>query len=772
MVNRLTTPELARRIQSSASPEWTPRNVLSLNDSAWAVGWVLQQPFDDFDAVHEWLPATVPGDVRLDMLRAGKISDPFYGTNNERSQWIDGRDWRYRREIDVPRESGARAFVVFDGIDYQSAVYANRVRLGRHVGMFSRQVYELPREGRIVLAVRVWGADALPKLVLTRAQQIWARLISPLLTPPNRAYPDRYATLKCQMQFGWDFAPRLRTSGIWDDAYIVITRSVLIRDVWLRAESNPPAARVHCAVTLDSDREQPAKLFFRIRGRNRPADELEYQVDCRLAAGTQTQEVELDIPDARAWDPWDRGEPNLYDVQVTVVGPDADVPSDSVTSTFGVRSVQLAATGRRDAEPWTLIVNGKREFIRGANWVPLDAIPGRVTREDYAARLAQVRAANVNFLRVWGGGLREKHAFYDLCDEMGILVWQEFPFAGAVLDRFPSDAAFLAFAGEEAGAIVRMLRNHPSLVVWCGGNEFNTRGNRAVVQTLAQAVAREDGTRPFKPASPYRDESHNWRIWHRSANLRDYCKDETPFLSEFGLQSVPGVESLDAFLPRASQFPPNALWEYHHAQLGKLRRYARGVNARADETLAAFVDATQRAQAMGLQIAIEHMRRRKGSTAGVAVWQFNDAWPAISWSVVDYYGRPKLAYSALKRLYSPLLVSYRYDLAPAGRRRDGIVHGDLWLINDLLESYADLELCATFHGERVWERTVTTLPDSTTRLGALDLLLGAGENVLEIELRQGETVFSANEYDLNYCDAGEISPLFSILYPIYDRLMR
>ncbi len=488
---------------------------------------------------------------------------------------------------------------------------------------------------------------------------------------------------------------------------------------------------------------------------------------------------------------------------------------DSTTETFGIRSFELARTpdAPEDAEPWTFLVNGRREFVRGANWVPLDAIPARVTRADYAARLMQARDANINFLRVWGGGLKEKRAFYDLCDELGILVWQEFPFAGATLDRFPRDRASLDFVRDEGGAIVRALRNHPSLVVWCGGNEFNPRGNRAIVETLREVVARQDGTRPFKPASPYRDESHNWSVWHRFANLRDYRKDPTPFLSEFGLQSPPNIESLKKFLPADALAAPHALWKYHHAELKKLERYALpviasrtfallSVDSAAKQspktnaeiasshpslrshlpwravpggsllamTSTTFIDASQRAQAFGLQIAIEHMRRRKGSTSGVAVWQFNDCWPAISWSVIDYYGAPKRAYAELTRLYSPVLASFDYPLQP--RRAGDIVRGELWLVNDLLSSFQNAELSAYLNGEVIFTRRVNIASDSATRVDALNVPLGAGANILRLKVNWGPAPLSDHAYDLNFCDIGEVNAIGALLVAVGTRLMR
>ncbi|MBM3130120.1 MAG: hypothetical protein FJ009_16035 [Chloroflexi bacterium] len=783
------------------------QQIISLNDSNWRFGSVAQQPFSDVNDladVTEWLSAQVPGDVRLDLLRAGKISDPFFADNNESSQWIDARDWWYVRDLNLELENDERAFLIFDGIDYQSAIFFDGEQLGRHAGMFSRQIYELQTEDRrrkteasVVgrrssVGVRIWGSAALPKLKRTLAQQLWARLVQPLYTPPSEPFPDRYATLKCQMQFGWDFAPRLRTCGIWDDAAVVIAHSVFIEDAWVKAKVKRQKAKVAAIsirLTIDSDGVQSVRVVCRVSGKNFESDAQTFQFDLNLTRGTQAREIAFDLSDARLWNPWDRGDPNLYELEVVIAKSAATKPApthedvlDSLGTTFGIRDVSLARAPHAllTAEPWQFVVNGQREFLRGANWVPLDAIPGRLTRADYAARLQQARDAHVNFLRVWGGGLREKRAFYDLCDELGILVWQEFPFAGTLLDHFPRDRAFLDFVRAECGDIVRALRNHPSLVVWCGGNEFSPRANQPIVKKLRAVVKDKDGTRPFKPASPYRDESHNWRVWHRSANLRDYRDDATPFLSEFGLQSLPNLEALKRFLPTDALTAPHALWKYHRAELKKLGRYARGEERGARKSSAPlasrpsrveeFIDATQRAQAFGLQIAIEHLRRRKPQTTGVAVWQFNDCWPSISWSVVDYYGTPKRAYAELKKVYAPILASFDYALIP--RRAGDTVRGDLWIVNDLRVACPHAELRADLNGLQVFARTLDIEPDSAMRVDALAVTLGDGENILRLQVIWRDQTLSDNEYDLNFCDEGEISWLGKLIATVAKRLMK
>lgn len=745
------------------------RQIFSLNDSDWFVGAVPPQKFpapNDFARVEGWIPATVPGDVRLDLLRINKIPDPVLGKNNEASQWVDEYDWWYRRDIELsaPPETGTRTFLIFDGIDYQSSVYWNDTALGHHVGMFSRQVYEIPREtiiaGKNRLIVRVSGGNQLPRLKLNPQEHVWRTVAGRVLPHPLHSpeFPDRYATLKCQMGYGWDFAPRLLTCGIWDDASLVQTRDVLVRDVWVQGV---PDGRVSVTLELDAPPSFQGRARFEVRGKNFDAPLQTFEMPLAPdSSGASHFSFTLENP--RVWNPWDRGEPNLYALRAILL--DAGSTLDSFETTFGLRTIDLLQNPDAlfDSAPWTFVLNGQPEFIRGANWVPADIIPARVLFDDYAALLHLVRDAHINLVRVWGGGLREKRAFYELCDELGILVWQEFPFSGAGVDYFPRDENFLALARDECSAIVRALRNHPSVVLWCGGNEFIPRANRRLIEVLRDTVATNDGTRPFKPGSPSQDESHNWRVWHGLANTRDYEADNALFLGEFGLQAAPAAETLDRFLPDTELYPPNSWWEYHNADIQKLWRYADPILAERDIqeiSLESFVAASQEAQLRGLQIAIEYARRNKPHISGCAFWQFNEPWYSVSWSVVDYTRTPKLAYSKIKELYNPVLVSFAY---PYRERAEGeIVSGHIWLINDTLQEIRGT-LSAWHNESLVLSLDVTLMPNRASALRDLDLLLVPGANALRFEL-QGENFVSTNEYDLNYCDHGEINSRRALL---------
>jgi beta-mannosidase len=392
-----------------------------------------------------------------------------------------------------------------------------------------------------------------------------------------------------------------------------------------------------------------------------------------------------------------------------------------------------------------------------------------VTDADYAALLGLAVDANMNMLRVWGGGVREKRGFYAEADRLGLLIWQEFPHACAFAARFPRSAEYLQLAAQEAGAIVRALRNHPSVVLWCGGNEFSPRRNRPLVSALAGAAAAEDGSRPFHPASPSGGEGHNWIVWHQRAPVSDYRGDDSLFASEFGLQAVPGIDSLQRFIPPGELWPPGPAWLHHNAELAKLAFYARPYVAAPEpagrpaytsewtahfDSAETFATATQRAQADGLQVAIEHFRRRKGRTGGCLVWQLNEPWPAISWALIDYYRLPKQAYRRVQRAYNPLLVSLEFALRQyqAGET----VSAAVWVINDWPRALPDCEIEVSLgQGPPLWTARRDVAADSVERIGELRFVLpphGPGAWALVARIAQAGRLLGENGYQLDTHD--------------------
>ncbi|MBC7223087.1 MAG: hypothetical protein H5T59_02235 [Anaerolineae bacterium] len=743
----------------------------------WLFGHVPPQPWAspppaDMARVQEWLPAVVPGNVRADLLALGRIPDPFFGQNLRESLWVEERDWWYRRPVTARREEGERVFLILEGVDYRSAVFWDGHPLGQYEGMFARQTYEVTdlvppgEEHQAEVAVRLWAPAGLPGLSRTPRQRLLNRVhkVLGLSEPP---FPDRIATLKAQFGFGWDFAPPLRTLGIWDEVRLVVTGPVRLVRAWAHTahlEGADPARgqaeRAELVLHLDADalRVGPAVVRATLRPRGAPGVAAQWEFLITLGAGRQTLHLPLFLSPARLWQPWDRGEPALYDLRVALYWAGSTEPSDVAQVPVGVRTVarQPNPGAPPDALPWTFVVNGEAVFFRGVNWVPADALPGRVRAEDYRDLLARARDLGANGVRVWGGGLREKRAFYDTCDELGLLVWQEFPFACLFFGAFPSHRAYRRLVDSEARGIVRAVRPHPSVVLWCGGNEFSLQHNRDLVGTLEGIVGEEDGTRPFQPASPAGGDSHNWLVWHGRAPVADYRKDDTLFASEFGLAAPPVVESLRQFLPPEDLWPPGPSWAFHHAEWPKLLRYAAPwLPEEGEPNLEDFVRASQQAQTWGIQVAVEHFRRRKPACSGTAFWQFHEPWPAICWSVLDYFRRPKEAWETLRRIYGPLLVSLDY---PLRRYRPGDrFAADLWVVNDRREALGEV-LISVWVGQRRVQALPAEIPgDASLRVGRVETVLRQGEMEVRAFVERDGECLAWNRYDLRAHDAGRLA---------------
>jgi len=353
---------------------------------------------------------------------------------------------------------------------------------------------------------------------------------------------------------------------------------------------------------------------------------------------------------------------------------------------------------------------------------------------------------------VWGGGVREKPDFWEACDRLGIMAWQEFPIACAFFDHYPREQDYLGRLSAEARGIVRALRNHPSLIAWCGGNEINPRRERLPLGAIEGVLQREDPDRPWIPASPSDGEVHQWQVWHGYAPWTDLAETKSPFMSEFGLQALPDAASLSEMFDGT---PPPSLddrrWVQRKAQVDKLRHYA-DLKAQGDE-LAADVEATQRVQAAALQAGIEASRFRRDTAGGVAFWQFNEPWPVVSWSVVDRRGRPKAAYRMLCHSFQPVLIAVRFlnrvRLPGEGWR------AEIWLVNDGPAGWSGCRAEATLGGAPLWVAEGLALPGaSAVRAGNLAWVAASPQGVLLLRLLCEDVELASNSYDLDVPVAG------------------
>jgi beta-mannosidase len=410
-----------------------------------------------------------------------------------------------------------------------------------------------------------------------------------------------------------------------------------------------------------------------------------------IGKGRAIHRVSFRVKEPRLWWPLHMGGRELYKIRFILEGEDrVGAPANAeAEAIFGIRTIGLLRQRDREGETFTPLVNGVCVFCRGANWVPASMLPGEVTDADYVRLVGSAAAAGMNCLRVWGGGMYERDIFYDLCDRLGILVWQDFMFACAA---YPTYREFLEEVELEAENQITRLRNHPSVMLWCGNNEnewlhqtgWLRRGSERKIigeqiwsSLLRDIVSEFDPSRPYHQSSPsgrnrndWNDMSsgdrHNWECWAFWESPDTYLRDSGRFLSEFGFQSLPAMESIARFAPHADAVDSGEIM-HHQRMPGGHARLARYLFewSRLSDRLADWVDWTQRLQAEILAAAVEHWRRRKFLTSGALIWQLNDAYPAVSWSLIDYYGRPKTAYFESRRFFSPLMVSV--DLLDEGQ---------------------------------------------------------------------------------------------------------
>ncbi len=472
------------------------------------------------------------------------------------------------------------------------------------------------------------------------------------------------------------------TMGIWDDVELVSVGDLWIKNWFFQSRvidirGDRGSAEISCDVFLQN--LSMKSLDVKITVAEPELGVLGVQ-QIRLGPGPAKVTIGPTYVDTELWFPNEMGAQKVYNASITVeaVGKIVDHVEDC---RFGVRDLHMNRNPGSPAgrQPWTFVVNAQPTFIRGANWVPPDSMFGRITKDTYERLIKLARDAHMNMFRVWGGGIREKRWFYDLCDEAGILLWHEFPFGCA---NYPNDPAFLKLVKQECSNTVQRIWNHPSLAIYVGGNEFDPDYNRHLVDVL-KACAGQDPTRAFYDASPCKGDAHNWIVWHAMANFAAY-KLKYQFASEFGLQSAPCFETVHAMLKPEEVWPVGPAWAYHHAQINKLQRYGSCVCAQDD--LKKWILSTQSAQAEGLKYGIEYFRRNKWHFSGVMFWQLNEPWPTTCWSVIDYFGRPKSAYESLKEIYNPLLGMLDYSL------NVGSLTANVIVSNDLPNAFSDMTL--------------------------------------------------------------------------------
>jgi beta-mannosidase len=653
---------------------------VSLNGSGWRIKPFLDEEWRRADALSQaagWIPATVSGSIHYDLWQVGQIPDPYFERNTLLIEWVAERCWVYQCTFRT-KALGKRAHLVFEGVDYAAEFFLNGESLGTHRSQFAPAIFEVTDK------LKYDGENELV-VVLQPAPREQSQMGRTSLVRVHRT----------RMNEGWDFCPRLRHLGLWQGVYLDWTGAARIEDVWVRPRLSDDF--VHADVQVSVTLEAHQQSAVRVEARLLPPDSdstSKLQSQTVPVHGSQTVEFAFSLPNPQLWYPNGHGDQPLYECEVRIF--DTDGESDSRCVSFGLRKIEWAHnldrdTGqpRSDALPYTMVVNGRRTYIHGWNWVPIDLLYGVQRPDKLEHLLALARDAHCNLLRCNGVGLIETEAFYNLCDRYGIMIWQEFIQSSSATDRKPaSDSDYLHHLTREAEAIIPQKRNHPSLVIWCGGNELEgldflpLDDRESAIATLKAAVERLDPDRLWLPTSasgpmPFcgiNNATNNPLImhdvhgpWHHQGLTGQYTlfnRSRSLLHSEFGAEGLTNLETLRQVMHEANLSIAeldNLTWRHLGASWWVKRDAWRAMLGEVD-SFEALVLATQQLQAEAVKYAIEANRRRLWESSGSLPWMFNEPYPmAANTSAVDYYGRPKPLYEAVKCAYEPLHVSAQFD---------------------------------------------------------------------------------------------------------------
>ncbi len=679
------------------TPAWAAPRTSVVLDSGWSMRI---DPADTAAAkahpkAARWLRATVPGSAQTDLMAAKIVPDPYIGLNEAKIQWVGLTDWQYRTTLRMTAEQLARDHVdlVFDGLDTFAEVRLNGTKLLAADNAHRR--WRVP-----VKAVLKPGAN---ELLVTFRSPI--RTLQPMVLKAKNPLPGEYDSIygdepmgkqtspyirKPKYQYGWDWGPRIVTQGIWrparieawDDARIEAFR--VVQEGLTRTE-----ARLSAELDVVAGEERPVTVQVAVTGPDGRVSQAARTVT--VAAGASHVAVPVSIANPQRWFPAGYGAQPLYTVTATL--SDGAAMIDTAQRRTGLRTVELRRDKDANGRGFAFVVNGVPVFAKGANLIPFDMFPARVPESQIRTVMAGARDANMNMIRVWGGGYYLDDAFYDIADQMGLMVWQDFMFGGSIT---PPDRDFRETVKIEAEEQVDRLQAHPSIVLWSGNNEVLSGwvgwGDRVAYKkavgadeqekigvgmailfdrVLRDAAERRDPDAVYWPGSPSSNyenkpdidgdgDRHYWDVWGGKKPVEAYLDSCPRFMSEYGLQSMPEMKTIRTFATDADFSPTSPVMKAHQKFLkgegnDRLLFYIRE-KYREPRDFAEFVYLSQVMQAEGIELAALHHRACRPVTMGSLFWQINDVWPGASWASIDYYGRWKALQFRARHFYAPLAI--------------------------------------------------------------------------------------------------------------------
>lgn len=657
-----------------------------------------------------WFPAKVPGTVHLDLMDNKIISDPFKDENEKKVQWVENEDWDYQTSFTIsPHElKNENIDLVFNGLDTFSEIYLNGQLLKKTDNMFRK--WNIPakqylKPGHNTLQIKFTSA-------VNTGKELAKKI--PFTMPES----PRSFVRKAQYQFGWDWGPRLVTAGIWKDVQLEFwnnAKIITVKDIQKRVSGTSDNLRFEVEIYAQNDGDYTLDL-------NKSHQKIS------LRKGINKISVPYETKGMKLWQPNGRGEANLYDFEVKLSKDQRNIDAKNIR--IGLRTVELIQEKDEKGKSFYFKVNGQPLYIKGTNWIPGDSFSPRMTKEKYQKLIRDTKEAHMNMIRIWGGGIYEDDEFYKACDENGILVWQDFMFAGSF---YPADEAFLNNVKEEVKDQVNRLQNHPSIALWCGNNEideaivnwgyqkqfkyskndslqvwkdYKKLFHEVIPNALAENLKSDKNI--YWPSSPSigwghkesltEGDSHYWGVWWGEQPFEIYNEKVGRFMSEYGFQGTLTLETTKSMFsgtPDLSlQNPTIKAHEKHIRGWDIINEYLKR-DYKIPTDFVQYNYVSQLLQARGMQIAIEAHRRAKPYNMGTLYWQLNDCWPVVSWSSIDYLGNWKAFHYQAKRSFEPVLVS----IAETEKSYD------VYLISDLLKELkaeTKFELI-DFKGKILWK---------------------------------------------------------------------
>ncbi|MBW6424682.1 glycoside hydrolase family 2 protein [Rhizobium sp. XQZ8] len=611
---------------------------------------------------------SLPGDVHTALKSAGIIPDPYFGRNEDAVQWVANEDWVIERVFMLDDTEGSWYLDITD-LDTVATVLVNHAVVLEADNCFRRYRPDVSKTLKIgENTIRILFHSSIAEGATRQARQ-------PFYIPyhaGNSPIPNGNMLRKPQCHFGWDWNIALAPLGLYGEIALKKLETARIEHVITQQRHEGGEVDLTVSVTLFADGPGVLPIHFSFAGER-------VRLDCGVRAGETIVTHVFHVENPKLWWPAGSGEQALYTLTI-------DIPTETVTRQIGLRTVELLTDPDEAGSRFAFRINGREIFCRGANWIPADALFSLSSPEKTEDLLRSAADANMNMLRVWGGGFYEPDWFYDLCDRLGLMVWQDFQFS---CNLYPSTPDFLENVEAEVEYQVRRLVSHPSIVLWCGDNELvgalnwfpESRGNRdrylvsydRLNRTVEQALKRAAPQAiwwPSSPASGYLDygdawhadgsgDMHYWSVWHENKPFDNYRAVKPRFCSEFGFQSYTSMPVIETYVDPKDMNIASPVMEHHQKNAGGNERIAGTMfrNFRFPKDFPNFVYLSQVQQGLAIKTAVDFWRSLKPHCMGTLYWQLNDTWPVASWSSLDYGGSWKVLHYLAKRFFQPVNVA-------------------------------------------------------------------------------------------------------------------